>query len=40
MTKCTFCGREDNCGMKVVEGYEVLETCTDCEIEIKVGEIE
>lgn len=34
MSKCTFCGRESNEKTKFVEGYEILESCTDCEQEI------
>lgn len=34
MNKCTFCGREDDQDTKVVGGYEILECCTDCEVEI------
>lgn len=34
MKKCTFCGREDKQNTKIVGGYEILESCTDCEVEI------
>lgn len=34
MNKCTFCGREANCETKFVNGYEILEICTDCEEEL------
>lgn len=34
VNKCTFCGREDTCGTKMVGGYTILEVCTDCEDEI------
>lgn len=34
--KCTFCGREGSEGdsTKVVGGYTILDSCTDCEKEI------
>ncbi|WP_324655086.1 hypothetical protein [Bacillus paranthracis] len=35
--KCTFCGKTDTCDTKNVGGYEVLESCTDCEKEILEG---
>lgn len=34
MNKCTFCGREDDCGTSFVNGYEILESCTDCKEEL------
>lgn len=35
MNRCTFCGREDDThNTKYVNGYEILECCTDCEAEI------
>lgn len=35
MKKCTYCGREsEDCKTKFVEGYEILEYCSDCEAEI------
>lgn len=34
--KCTFCGREDIANTKIVGGYTILETCTDCEEDITV----
>lgn len=38
MNKCTYCSREsDSHNFKIVEGYHILECCTDCEDEIKEG---
>lgn len=34
MAKCTFCGKEGEAKTKHVGGYEILESCTDCESEI------
>ncbi len=34
MNKCTFCGREANCDTKFINGYEILDNCTDCEEEL------
>lgn len=35
MNKCTFCGRESSVyNIKHVEGYAILECCTDCEKDI------
>lgn len=34
MNKCTFCGREASENTKYVNGYFILECCTDCEDEI------
>lgn len=33
--RCTFCGREEDERTKFVEGYEILESCKDCEREIR-----
>lgn len=38
MNKCTFCGREGEWKTKNVGGYEILEVCSDCEVEILEGE--
>ncbi|HDR8453991.1 TPA: hypothetical protein QC364_000783 [Bacillus cereus] len=35
--KCTFCGGTGTCDTKNVGGYEILESCTDCEKEILEG---
>lgn len=40
MNKCTFCGRLSNDKTKFVEGYEILEHCTDCEDQILEGKDE
>jgi hypothetical protein len=39
--KCTFCGREGSEGdnTKVVGGYTILDSCTDCEKEIFDNEL-
>lgn len=34
MAKCQFCGRKEDMKTRVVGGYEILECCTDCEVEI------
>ena len=35
MAKCTFCGKEEDCETRNVEGYEILTSCEDCEREIR-----
>ncbi|MCQ4924872.1 hypothetical protein NE686_17350 [Tissierella carlieri] len=35
MSKCTFCGREEDEKTVFVGGYEILESCTDCKEEIE-----
>lgn len=38
MSRCTFCGRvADHENTKVVEGYTILDECTDCEMELLEG---
>jgi len=35
MNRCTFCGNKDNTDTRVVNGYTILESCEDCERDIK-----
>lgn len=34
MNTCTFCGRTETFDTKEVNGYTILECCTDCEHEL------
>lgn len=35
MNECGFCGRKAEESTKIVEGYRILECCSDCEKEIR-----